>query len=187
MITYIVLDNAIFSFRDPTLLSLRDEERFWSKLEDEDNVLLPRNPRTRSGGAYIDDSFPRHRQNYLIVPVRVWVGLIAGSLISDVLQAIAWDETSPTPTRSVSLTAHALLAGVPVAIITLEILLKTDYGISLSDWTNRVLAKEGLEILIFLMYLAATPNLASLVTVTVFLSVILAENLIIRWRLASFH
>ena len=176
VMTYVVLDNLIFSYRLPTLLSLRAKERFWSRIEDEDNLLLPHDPRTRSGSAYIDDSFPRHRRNYHIGPVRFWVGLIAGSLISDVLQAIAWDETSPTPTRSTSITAHPLFTGVSVAMIMLEILLEKPYGIRLSDWTKGVLAKVDLGVVIFLTYLAASPNFASLVFVAVFLSVFVAEN-----------
>ena len=171
VMTYIVLDNAIFSYRVSTILSLRDEELFWSKLEDGGNIWLSHDLRTKPGRAsYIDDSSPRRRQNYLIDPVLFGVGIVAGCLIFDVLQAMAWDEISPNPIQGTSLIVQALtLTGVSSGVLMTVLFQRTSRRISLSDRTEGVLVKVSLRAVVFLTLIAASPKLASLVFVGVIL------------------
>ena len=157
---YIFLDNAIFSKSVPTILSLRE-------LKGGDNLRFSHDPRTRSGRAsYVQNSNHRRQQNH-IDPVHLLLGLVAGCLIF---------ETLPRPIKTSSLTVHALLARVLFALITLVIFQRRPYEIRLSNRAIGALAKVGLGIVIFLTLMAASPNLASLMYIGVFLSAFVAEN-----------
>ena len=116
VMTYTVLDNAIFSYSVPTIRSLRDEEHFQSKSEDGDNLRLYHGEWTRSGCAsYIKESSHRHRQ-YRIDPVRYGVVLAGICLCLETLQ---------TPIRSISPTAHTFSARILYTLIMLVISLIT--------------------------------------------------------------
>ena len=159
---YIVLDNAIFSDSVPTILTLLDEEHFWSKIEGGDNLRLSHDLRTRSGRAsYIHDSNHRRRHNDIDL-VRLLVGLVAGCLIF---------ETPPTPIKSTSSTVYTLLARVSLALIPLVIFQRVFYSIRLSDRTEGTLAKVSLSIVVVLTLMVTSPNLAaaSFVYIGVFL------------------
>ena len=171
VITYIILDNAIFSYRVSTLLSLRDDELFWSKLEVGGNSRLSYDPRTKSGPAsYIDDSSPRRRQNHPMDFVLFCVGFVGGCLILGVLQGMAWDEIPSTLIKSTPSIVQALtLTGVSSGALIMVIFRRTFHSICLSDRTEGVLAKVGLGVVVFLTSIAASPNLASLVFVVVIL------------------